>query len=264
MESPAPVIRLDAVTMRYTVPKRYRDLLLRPLARGKRFTALRGVNLHVARGECLGVLGPNGAGKTTLLRLIGGLLYPTEGTITIGGFDTRSENLQARQQAAFALNEERSFYWRLTGQQNLEFFGALDNIPPGTLRKEGKLLMKRTGLNGVAYKRVSDYSSGMRQRLALARALLAEPEVLLLDEPTRSLDPLAALSLMRSIRDELQAAGGKTLVLVTHTLDEIEELCQRVCVVVEGRVSAVGEVREIVGRPGGLPGFYRKAVADDE
>ena len=200
--------------------------------------------------------------SNTLLqsRLPHGLLYPSEGRISIGGFDTRAHNLKARQKAAFVLNEERSFYWRLTGLQNLQFFGALDNIPPKLLHQRAEALLHAIGLDGAARKRVSDYSSGMKQRLAIARALLSEPDVLLLDEPTRSLDPLATRELRRSIRERLNESEGRTLILVTHSLGDVEDLCRKVCVIAQGRLVALDDVHAVLSRPGGLASSYEQAI----
>ena len=119
------MLHIQNLTMSYPRPKRHVDYLLRPFTKPQRFTALDDLTLEIGRGECVALLGPNGAGKTTLLRLIGGLLFPTSGTIAVNGFDSCKNNDEVRGMVGYVLNEERSFFWRLTGRQNLEFFGAL-------------------------------------------------------------------------------------------------------------------------------------------
>ncbi len=158
-----------------------------------------GASIEVEKGDRIAVMGPNGAGKTTLLKLIGGLLLPTAGDIVVNGFSTVHHNSAARKSVGFVLNEERSFFWRLTAAQNLEFFGALDNLWGADLRDRIRELIPLVGLEEAADKPISAYSSGMKQRLALARGLIAEPEVLILDEPTRALDPVACDELIELI-----------------------------------------------------------------
>ena len=174
------MISLREATMMYPVPKRYREYLMHPFRSRRRVLALARIGLDIQMGDCLGLLGPNGAGKTTLLKLIGGLLYPTSGVVLIDGFDTAKKNSYARRKISFVINEERSFYWRLTAVQNLEFFGVLDNLSGDTLKRRIASLLEIVGLENAGAKRVSDYSSGMKQRLAIARAMLADPDVLLL------------------------------------------------------------------------------------
>ena len=189
---PTPnLIMARDVTMQFPVTKRYRELLLHPFQKRRMVTALKSVSLEVEKGERIALLGPNGAGKTTLLKLIGGLLLPTQGEIVVNGFDTRRHNTAARKSVGFVMNEERSFFWRLNAKQNLEFFAALDNLSGKAMEERIRELIHFVGLESHLDKDVSTFSSGMKQRLALARGLIAEPEVLILDEPTRALDPVA-------------------------------------------------------------------------
>jgi len=254
------MVLVDGVVMRYPLPKRYRAYLLSPFGR-EYVTALKGVSLEVRAGESVGLLGANGAGKTTLLKLIGGLLYPCAGTVTVDGCSTLCDNGRVREKVGFVLNDERSFYWRLTGVQNLEFFGALSNLFGAPCRVRIEHLMRLVGLDDAGDVRVSNYSCGMRQRLAIARGLLNDPEVLILDEPTKSLDPIGALELRSLISTHIRQRKGKTLIMATHQFEEAQALCDRVCIVVEGRIAACARVAELAGRPGGLPRYYTETIA---
>ncbi len=253
------MIELTNVTMRYPRPKRYREYLASPFSRSYR-TALDGVSLRVARGERVAVLGPNGAGKTTLLKLIGGLLLPTTGTVAVDGCDTWQHGAEVARQVGFVLNEERSFYWRLTGPQNLEFFAALCNLRRRDAHRRIAELLELVGLADAQDVRVSDYSCGMRQRLAIARGMLPDPNVLILDEPTKSLDPLGAEKLRGLIAEEIASKGGKTLIVATHQVAEAETLCDRVAILADQRVVAAPPMAQVKAGPGGLAEYYRDAA----
>ena len=215
-------------------------------AKKPRFTwALREVTLEVAEGEVLGLLGPNGAGKTTLLKILSGLILPTSGMARVGGHDTRVPGSPTKRMLGLVTSDERSFYWRLTGRENLQFFGSLYQLYGATLRDRIGYVLERLEMSGEAEKPFGDYSSGMKQRLAVARALLHDPPILLLDEPTRSLDPISAKHLRRFLIEELNVREGKTLLLATHNLQEAEQVCRRVAVLAAGRVQSVGRVEEL-------------------
>src|SRR3954471_22440686 len=156
------LVTANGVSMRFPMIKRYRELALHPLRPRRVFTALNGVTLEIQRGDRIAVLGPNGAGKTTLLKLIGGLLLPTDGQVVVNGFDTLHHNTAARKSVGFVMNEERSFFWRLSAIQNMEFFGALDNLTGDILRERCRELIRFVGLEEHADKAVSTYSSGMK------------------------------------------------------------------------------------------------------
>ena len=253
------MIELREVTMRYAVSRRFRDFLARPWGRSGLFTALDDVTLSVERGSSIAILGPNGSGKTTLLRILGGLLYPTEGTATVGGFNVARHGEQVRRLVSFILNEDRSFFWRLTGFQNLEFFAALDDLYGREFRRKAFPLLEMLALGDAAHVPVSNYSTGMRQKLAIARALLSDPAVLLLDEPTRSLDPLAAETLRDLIRRHAHCNGKRTVVLATHLLDEARLCCGRACVLLNGKLVAAVDTTT----PGAedLRTFYQAVVS---
>jgi ABC-2 type transport system ATP-binding protein len=253
-------ISARSVTMQFPVPKRYRELLLHPFGRRRMVTALKSVDLKVEKGDRIALLGPNGAGKTTLLKLIGGLLLPTEGQIVVNGHDTLRQNSAARKSVGFVLNEERSFFWRLNATQNLEFFAALDNLSGTAMQERIRGLIHFVGLDSHSEKTVDTYSSGMKQRLALARGLIAEPEVLILDEPTRALDPVACEDLNDLIVDRLHKGSRKTLLIATHRLEEAMRLCDKVLIINEGKIKAFSRLSELTAQGINLSDYYRLNV----
>jgi len=238
-------IEVDGVGKVYVKPRSLGDLLRAPLRPAERVRALDGATLHVARGEIFGLLGPNGAGKTTLLKILTGLVTPTRGSARVMGNDVVHAHFEVRRSIGFVTSEERSFYWRLTGRENLQFFGRLSDLRGDRLRRRCGELLERVDLEDAADRRFGDYSSGMKQRLAVARALLHDPEVLIMDAPTRSLDPAASLHLRRFIREDLHEGLGKTVLLATHNLDEAESLSHRIAILHRGRVRRCGTLEEI-------------------
>ena len=252
---------MRGVTMRFPIVKRYRELILHPLRPRRVATALQGVNLEVERGDRIAVMGPNGAGKTTLLKLIAGLLLPTEGEVLVNGRSTLRHNAAARTSVGFVFNEERSFFWRLTAVQNLEFFGALDNLRGTDLRRRIQELIHLVGLEDAANTPIGDFSSGMKQRLALARGLMAEPDVLILDEPTRALDPVACDELVDLIMRRIYRDARKTLLIATHRLEEATRLCSKVLIIDEGRLKAFDPMTSVPDGSNGLSYYYRRHVA---
>jgi ABC-2 type transport system ATP-binding protein len=203
------------------------------------------VSLDVARGELFGLLGPNGAGKSTLLRLLATLTVPDSGRMTIDGIDVATHPLEAKRRLALCTSDERSFYFRLTARQNLEFFGALMGLSGAHLRRRIEDCIDMVDLRPHLDRRFGGFSSGMRVRLTVARALLADPGILFFDEPTRAVDPVHAEDLRLLIRRDLVERAGKTVVLATNLLDEAWALCDRVAVVNHGRIVALGPPREL-------------------
>ncbi|HEU4712819.1 MAG TPA: ABC transporter ATP-binding protein [Pyrinomonadaceae bacterium] len=198
--------------------------------------ALTDVTFDVHEGEIFGLIGPNGAGKTTLTKIVATLVQPTTGTVNVKGFDSVEQSAALRRMIGLAAAEERSFYWRLTVEQNLMFFARLYSIPKRTARARIAELLARLDLENSARKRFGELSTGNKQRMAIARALLNKPPILLLDEPTRSLDPLAAAR-MRSFIGSLAAGDPPvTILLTSHNLNEIEELCARIAIISHGRI----------------------------
>ncbi len=196
----------------------------------KRFgpvAALRGVSLRVRTGEVVALLGPNGAGKTTLLRILATAVLPERGEALVAGHDVTREPLAVRQKVGVALGDERSWYWRLTGRRNLKFFAALYGIRGREADARIAEVLRRVGLDEVSDRRFDGYSSGMRARLSLARSLINHPRVLLLDEPTRNLDPIAS-SEFREVLAKLARKRGVSVLFATHDLHEAAELADRV------------------------------------
>lgn len=205
--------------------------------------AVDSVDLAVRQGELFGLLGPNGAGKTTLIKLLTTLIAPSSGRAQIMGYDLR-QDAAIKACAGLATSDERSFYWRLSGRQNLEFFAALQNLPQAEIRYRVDEALAAVHMAESAQQRFQTYSTGMRQRLTIARALLHRPQLLFLDEPTKGLDPTAARQLQQLIR-QLVETQGLTVFLTTHILEEAEQICDRVAVMHRGRMRGCGNLSEL-------------------
>ena len=201
--------------------------------------ALREVSFDVREGEIFGLIGRNGAGKTTLAKIVATLVQPTSGAVTVRGFDSVRDDEQVRAQVGLASAEERSFYWRLTVEQNLVFFARLYGLGAEQARRRIGELLELVELGELRRRRFGELSTGNKQRMAVARSLLNSPPVLLLDEPTRSLDPLAAARMREIIGSLARGPSPVTVLLTSHNLAEVEELCERVAVISRGRIRAV-------------------------
>jgi ABC-2 type transport system ATP-binding protein len=205
--------------------------------------AVQDLTFEVAPGEVFGLLGPNGAGKTTTVRMLAGLLPPSSGEATVCGLPVR-DGAEALRRRVGLLTEQPGLYDRLTGWENLQFFIRLNELDPTSAWARARRYLERFGLWGRQDEPAGSYSKGMRQKLAIVRALVHDPEVLFLDEPTSGLDPESA----RTVRDAIAelASEAKTLVLCSHNLAEVERLCGRVGVV-SGRLVGVSEVKGLRG-----------------
>ena len=200
--------------------------------------ALRGISLEVKQGEAVALLGANGAGKTTLLRILATLLLPTRGAASLAGYDTAREPAAVRRQIGYHAGSDLGFFARLTGRQNLRFFGRLNHLSDEFSASRIESLSERFGLRGVLDRQARALSSGTIQRLSLVRALLHEPKVLLLDEPTRSLDAIAAADFRHFLKTEILARKHTSLLFASHTMQEIELLADRVAILDEGKLLA--------------------------
>jgi len=223
---------------------------------------LKGISLQIYEGEVLGLLGPNGAGKTTLLEILSTLLLPTSGQATVCGYDVVREGGQVRKVLSYCPSASGDFYPRLTGVRNLEFFALLNNLSPREAKSKIQTVLDLVGIDAGSHAQFQSYSEGMKQGLALARALLTDPKVLLLDEPTRSLDPVLQGEIRRFLREVVVAQLGKTVLLVTHSLPEAEQVCDRLAILHRGQIVNIGNLEEVKKSCGGedLTTAFERAV----
>lgn len=207
--------------------------------------ALHDVSVSVAYGEVVGIMGANGAGKTTLLEIMAMLLEPLNGHVTICGHDVATDAKAARACLGYSGATGHAFYSRMSARQNLELFAVLNNMRYVEATGRAASLLEAVGLTPDQNRRVETYSEGMRQRLSLARALIANPPVLLLDEPTRSVDRAFRHTIHTLLRKRVHEKPGRAVVLVTHSLAEAEAVCDRVYVLEKGRVIRSGSARAV-------------------
>ena len=208
-----------------------------------RVVALDDVSLTIPAGEIHGLLGPNGAGKTTLVKILSTVLLPTSGVARVLGHDVVEDPRAVRPLLGIVFGGERGLYWRLTGRQNLEYWGALYKLSARETKDRAQRLIERVGLADRADERVETYSRGMKQRLHLARGMVGEATILFLDEPTTGMDPLAARE-FRTLIAELRGEG-RTILLATHDMVEAETVCDRVTLIDHGKVVATESPRTL-------------------
>ncbi len=201
--------------------------------------AVNGVSFEIREGELFGLLGPNGAGKTTLIKCISTLLIPDGGTAIVGSCDVLKDPLGVRKKIGVLTGGERSLYWKLSAYDNLKYFAALYGVPKKRVKERIEFLLELMDLKERANENVEKFSSGMKQKLAIARALVHDPPILLIDEPTLGLDPYFARFIRQFIKEELSHKLKKTILLTTHYMDEADELCDRVAFMNRGRVEAL-------------------------
>jgi ABC-2 type transport system ATP-binding protein len=212
--------------------KRYGDLV-----------AVDSLDLQVARGEVFGLLGPNGAGKTTTILMLLGLTEPTEGTATVDGLDPTRHPLEVKSRVGY-LPDEVGFYEDMTARQNLRYTAELNRIPRRDAADRIDAVLDDVGLAAVAEQRVGEFSRGMRQRLGLADALLKEPSILVLDEPTVNIDPEGVREMLLMV-ERLRTDQGVTIVLSSHLLHQVQQVCDRIGIFVAGRLVACGTIDEL-------------------
>ncbi len=208
--------------------------------------ALRGISFEVAYGEVFGLLGPNGAGKTTTVKILSTLLIPDGGRASVAGYNVVKSPEKVRASIGVTLSVERGFFWKLTGRENLKYFGMLKGLKGSALRRRVDELLSLLGMEELeaSDKFYEEYSTGMKARLCLARALLADPPVLILDEPTVGLDPPSARAI-RELLVRLAREEGKAVMVTTHNMFEAELICDRVAIINEGRIVAIGPIPDL-------------------
>jgi ABC-2 type transport system ATP-binding protein len=216
------------------------------------FLAVDGVNLEVKSGELLALLGPNGAGKTTTMRMLTSVLYPSAGWARVAGFDVVTQAQQVRFSVGI-LTEQHGLYGRMSAVEYLDFFGQIYRMHADVRRKRTNELLEQYGLAGDAKRKIGEYSKGMRQKLALARALYHNPPVLLMDEPTSAMDPESA----RLVRNAIHGlrSDNRAIIICTHNLAEAEELAGKIAIIHLGKIIIAGEVQELKNRLLGAPQF---------
>jgi ABC-2 type transport system ATP-binding protein len=212
-------------------------------SRKKRILALDDISLRLNTKEVFGLIGPNGAGKTTLIKILSTLVIPDEGTVTINGYDLLLQEAEVKELLGVVTGEyARSLYWRLTGKENLEFFSDLYDMERAEAEERIAELLEFFGLTEWENELVMKYSTGMKHKLALARALLTDPPILLLDEPTTGIDPKSSHDIKQFVRRTL---ANKTILWTSHNLFEIEQVCDRVAMINKGRIVMQGDPGEL-------------------
>ena len=243
------------LTKYFKSPTRLREMFSR---KPESVRAVAEVSFQVKAGRIFGLIGPNGAGKTTLLKILATLIIPDSGTALIKGSDILKDPSQVRFSFGLITGEERSFYWRLTGRQNLEFFAAFYNLSEAAASERIKYLIDLLEIE-TPDQRVGEYSTGMKQRLGIARSLLHDPPVLLMDEPTKSLDPGSVQKLRILIKEELCQKQKKSIILATHNLAEAEQICDQIGIMCQGKMVKIVDRNSIQVR-GDLEKIYNQSV----
>ncbi len=216
--------------------------------KGNEIKALDELNIEVFEGETFGLLGPNGAGKTTAVRLLNGIIKPSGGTARVNGFDIVQQGDDVKRITGM-LAESPGLYEKLSAREFLEFMGALYDVPGHVLGSRIDELLKLFGLHERRNHLIEGYSSGMKQKLLIASALIHDPPILFLDEPTSTLDPRAA-HMVKELIEELADTAGKTIFMCSHLLPVVEELCDRIGIINNGRLIAIGTIDEIIAQSG--------------
>jgi ABC-2 type transport system ATP-binding protein len=237
----------DFAIVTHGVTKNYRSKIRGTKQRASFFhrkqkivTAVDHLSLEIRKGELFGLLGRNGAGKTTLVKVLCTLLPPDEGTASVNGFDVVKQQMQVKRSIGTIFSVgERGFFWRLTGYGNLEFYAAINNVPRHSRRERIMEVLDLVGMKDNAFELFQKYSGGMKRKLALARALLADPPILLLDEPVTGLDVVSSRTMREFIRNDLSRKQGKTVLYTTHYIEEAAQICDKIAIMHKGRLIAL-------------------------
>jgi ABC-2 type transport system ATP-binding protein len=238
------MLKVSGVTKDFLLPLSFRSLATLDLRRHSSARALDNVSFEIAKGAILAVLGPNGAGKTTLLKVISTLIVPEKGAVEMNGWSVGRDDERIKASVGLVASCERSFYWRLTGRQNLEFFAAMYGLYGRNAKARIENLLQ---LFKIDYedKRFDSYSTGMQQKFGLMRALLHDPELLLLDEPTKSLDYSTARDFRNFIKEHLVKNRKKTVIFTTHHMEEALDFADLFMILDQGRILAFGSLEEL-------------------
>ncbi len=204
-------------------------------------TALDNLNLDIKKGELLGIIGPNGAGKTTAIRIICCILQPNSGEVTVGGYSIHHDQIKIKSMIGY-LPEEPNLYERFKARDLLKYFGELYGVPKNQINHRIDELLELVGMSKRAEDRINTFSKGLRQRIGIARALLHDPEIIILDEPTMGLDPATSITIRNFIKE---LKGEKTVILCTHYMDEADLLCDRVAILNQGRIHDIGTPKSL-------------------
>jgi len=236
------MVEIEKLTKLFYPPPSYSDIVKLRFKHKIPTKALDNVSFSLKRGKILGILGPNGAGKTTLLKIISTLMLPDKGKVIVNGFKTGKDDERIKSLIGLVTSEERSFYWRLTGIQNLEFFASLYGLNGRQTKSRIRRLLELFKID-YANKRFGTYSTGMKRKFALIRALLHNPQILLFDEPTKSLDYNSAQELRMFIKN--LAIEGKTILFATHIMEEAQNLCNLFIILHKGRIYGIGALKDL-------------------
>jgi len=242
----------EVVIQTRNLSKVYRDFWGR-----KKVQALNSLSLEVNRGEVFGLLGPNGSGKTTTLKLLLGLLFPSEGEVSILG--KPAVDVTKNQRIGY-LPEESYLYRFLNAEETLDFYGRLFNMPAAERRERSRQLIERVGLQHARRRQLKEYSKGMTRRIGLAQALINDPDLILLDEPTSGLDPIGS----RDMKDLIQKLKeeGKTVVMCSHLLADVQDVCDRIAILDRGELKVLGKVQDLL-KDQGVTQIKTSRLSDD-
>ena len=237
------MIEIVEVSKIFFLRKTLLETIACPWGKNKTVPALNRISLRVEKGQIFALLGPNGAGKSTLIKMLCSLILPDRGKIKIAGYDLKTQEARARSKISLVTGEERSLYWRLTGRQNLEFFGAMYNLTKAEIKQRINRINQTLEIDDLD-KPFENYSTGMKQRVGLARGLISNPEIIFMDEPTRSMDPSSANNFRIFIKERLAGELKKTVFFATHQTEEAEELADKIAIISKGKIKACGNIAE--------------------
>ncbi|MBW2965883.1 ABC transporter ATP-binding protein [Candidatus Woesearchaeota archaeon] len=242
-------IEISNLKKQFIKEKGFIEFFLHPI-RKEIITALDGVSLKIKKGEICGLLGPNGAGKTTLIKILSTLILPDSGKAYVNGCDVVKQEYNVKDSIGLIHHNERSFFWRLTGRQNLEFFASLYGIKKTNIKEEVNKALGIVGLKEKAHIRFDSYSTGMKRKMSIARGLLTNPDILFVDEPSNGLDPLSAIKIRKFLKEELVNKMRKTVLMATHDLKEAQSICDNIVILHKGKIKTQGTLKKLQKKNG--------------